>query len=68
MRSTGSSKPGTDRAQRRSGSWAAVDLGLSSCWGVLLLELVSEDVGCVDAAVVNGGCDRTGASGMGNGE
>ena len=68
VRSTGSSKPGTDRAQRRSGSWAAVDLGLSSCWGVSLLGLVFEDVGCVDAVVVNGGCERTGASGMGNGE
>ena len=40
----------------------------SSCWSISLLELVSEDVGCVDAAVVNGGCDRMGASGMGNGE
>ena len=45
-----------------------MDLGLSSCWGVSLLGLVFEGVGCVDAAVVNGGCDRTGASGMGNGE
>ena len=68
MRSTCSSKPGTDRAQRRSGGWAAVDLGLSSCWGVSLLGLVFEGVDCVDAAVVNGGWDRTGASGMGNGE
>ena len=33
-----------------------------------MLGLVFEGVGCVDAAVVNGGCDRTGASGMGNGE
>ena len=45
-----------------------MDLDLSSCWGVSLLELVFGGVGCVDAAVVNGGCDRTGASGMGNGE
>merc|ERR1711940_396698 len=55
VRSTGSSKPGTDRAQRRSGGWAAVDLGLSSCWGVSLLGLVFEGVDCVGAAVVNGG-------------
>ena len=35
---------------------------------IFLLKPASEDVGCVGAAVVTGGCDRMGASGMGNGE
>ena len=35
VRSTGSSRPGTDRAQRRTWCWAAVDLDLpSKVWSV----------------------------------
>ena len=67
VRSTGSLRLGTDRAHRRSCEWAPAVADLvvfSKVWFVSCWALADPD--CLDAAMVVGGWDRMGESGMGD--